>query len=168
MSFWKLLSNNEQQSSNHSGLYDLLKSKLPDADENQLTKVACMAGLFTRIAQVDGHIDDSEREKMQESLKQWTQFSDQQIQVIVQTAASELKRLAGLEDHLYARPLNDLMDNDEKYEVLEALFGIAASDGTVDNQESESIRLICGYLNLSHQHFVSARATVVDYLKALK
>ena len=83
-------------------------------------------------------------------------------------ATNHIKEMAGLENHLYVKPLNELMNKDERFDTVKALFLIAASDGSVESVESEEIRLINKGLELSHQHFVAARAEVKDFLKTLK
>ena len=56
----------------------------------------------------------------------------------------------------------------DRYSLLKALFSIAASDGSVDESESEEIRVICMGLRLQHQDFISARASVLDKIRALR
>jgi uncharacterized tellurite resistance protein B-like protein len=68
----------------------------------------------------------------------------------------------------YNKIINEIMDTNEKYKFLVSLFKIAASDGSVENTESEDLRYITQGFNLSHQHFIAARAVVVDYISALK
>ena len=60
------------------------------------------------------------------------------------------------------------MEQKERYSLVKALFSIAASDGSVDESESEEIRVICMSLRLQHQDFISARASVLDKIRALK
>ena len=73
-----------------------------------------------------------------------------------------------MEDHKYTDPLNDMLTNEQRYKVLEGLFALAASDGNAEQLESEEIRIISKGLLLEHKHFISARATVLNSLGALK
>ena len=59
------------------------------------------------------------------------------------------------------------MKPEERYSLLKALFSIAASDGQVEEKESEEIRIISKGLRLQHQDFISARASVLDKIKSL-
>ncbi len=83
-------------------------------------------------------------------------------------AIVHIQEMAGLDNHLFYGPLKKYMTKEHRFEVLKSLFLVAASDGSVDGVESEEIRGICKGLELSSQHFLAARAEVVDYLKALK
>ena len=88
--------------------------------------------------------------------------------VLANMAITHIKDMAGLDNHLYVHPLREILSQDERYKVLQSLFLVAASDGNVDNLESEEIRIICKGLELSNQHFTVARAEVAKYIGALK
>jgi hypothetical protein len=45
---------------------------------------------------------------------------------------------------------------------------IAASDGGASSREAKEIRIIAQGLKLEHKHFISAQATVLEKLDALK
>lgn len=141
---------------------------LPDATENEQVTATCIAGLLARVAGSDMEIHEKERISMKEALGQWTSLKDKTIEAAVDLAVEEIKELAGMENHKYCLSLNDLMDTDDRYHLLESLFAIAASDGSADHHEVEEIRLISKELLLEHKHFISARSTVLSQLKALK
>ena len=92
----------------------------------------------------------------------------QEIQSIVEIAIGHIQDLAGLENHLYVHRLKEILDRDQRYAIVESLFALAASDGVVENIESEEIRIIVKGFDLSDQHFRVARAKVSDKIKALK
>lgn len=167
--FWDLFNNKKDQSKNdHGQLHRTLQNKYPTLDENELIKITCIAGLFARVAYVDFHLDESEKEHMHYVLTQWTNFSDDEVSSIVDIAIENIKELAGLENHLYVHRLKEVLDRDSRYTIVESLFALAASDGVVENIESEEIRIIVKGFGLSDQHFLAARAKVSDKLKALK
>lgn len=172
MGFWdffKIDRSNAEKTGQYSRLHDKIASHLPvDASEKDQVMMACIAGLLARVAYIDLKIECAEKSEMEKVLRQFTDFSDQIIKVAVETAADEIQDLVGGENHLYCSPLNELLDRDERYHILEALFAFAASNGVASAQESEEIRLISRSLLLEHRHFISARATVIEKLGALK
>lgn len=173
MSFWDILtgggSNSSAGSSNDRGtIHTKLKKLLPQEDDAKLETVACIAGLFARVAHADYQIDQSEKEAMNFALNEWTSLAPDHIQGVVELAISETKKLAGLENQTYTRHLCEVLNQDERYGLVEALFALAAADDSVENSESEEIRLINQGLKLSPQHFTAARATVAKKLAALK
>lgn len=167
--FWDLFSNKKEDTGKqHSSLHYELQQRYPNASEEELIKLTCLAGLFARVAYVDFHLDENEKIHMQKALKEWTRFSDEEIKSIVEISINHIKELAGLENHLYVYRLKEVLDRDTRFSVVESLFAIAASDGVVENVESEEIRIIVKGFDLSDKHFLVARAKVSDKLKALK
>lgn len=166
MDFFKTTGAGDSGVKSYSKLFDLLKRDFPSVEENDLLKASCIAGLFARVAYIDFDLDTEELKKMQQLIEKWD-FTGVDAKVVSSVAANHIKEMAGLENHLYVKPLNESMDKDERFNIVKALFLIAASDGSVDGVESEEIRLITKGLSLSSQHFVAARAEVVEYLKIL-
>lgn len=166
--FWDLFSTSKTITGSKTGLYEKLSMKFPDYEEDKLIEVACIAGLLTRVAFVDLDIHEGEREIFAQSLKGFTDFDAEEIDAIASLAFEEIRELAGRENHLYVKHLNPIMEKDQRFQVVRALFAIAAGDGEIDNYESEEIRIIVRGLELSDMHFKAARAEVADKLKSLK
>lgn len=168
MGFWDLFKEDDKNNKIQTGLFHELKTKLPNASENELIFTACISGLLARIAYVDFKVTDEEVNHIEAVLKEWTEFSNEMIEVIREVSIKHIKELAGLENHMYVHHLKPLIDKNERYKVVEALFALAASDGIVENIESEEIRIVVKGFDLSDQHFLAARATVAKKLGALK
>ena len=168
LGFWEKFAGSKSIENSQSGLYEKIKSVLPDADENALVEVACIAGLLARVAFVDMKIHEKEKEHIRQVLTDWTEFSEREINAISNMAINEVRELVGKENHLYVHHLKPLLDKTQRFQVLRALFAMAASDGEVDNYESEEIRTIGKGLDLFNQEFLAARAEVADKLKALR
>jgi len=159
---------NESEVRKYGKLYDSLKLEYPNLAEDKLVTTSCIAGLMARVAYTDFHLDDKEVEQMAKSLAGWKISDDINQAQVVAMAVEHIKEMAGLENHLYVHPLKTTLTKDERYKVLQSLFLVAASDGSVDNIESVEIKVICQGLELSPQHFLSARAEVVEFINALK
>ncbi len=159
---------NDECKQQYSSLHHKIEKYFPNSNEREVIIATCVAGLCARVAYVDLDITDDEIRKLKEILRDWTRISPESIESIGNLAVDEMKELSGLENHLYATPLNDVLDKREKVEVLVALFALSAADGTVSNNESEEIRLVSKSLQLNDQFFTAARATVLKKLGALK
>ena len=167
MNFWKKFASSEKDSFLIS-LHEKLHKLFPDAGEEKLVRLACVSGLMARVAYVDFEIHTEEERVMKEALDKWTDLIEDERSAVAKIAIEEIKDLAGMEDHLYTRELVNLTSSQERYEFLEVLFQIAASDGGVESKEEEEIRQISTGLKLGHKHFISARAQVLEYLNNLK
>jgi uncharacterized tellurite resistance protein B-like protein len=168
MSFWEMFIRKEKDQLSYGTLHLELQRLFPSTAEDELVKITCVAGLLARVAYVDFHMDQAEIEHMHEALKDWTSFDEMQRNQIVQIAIKNIKELAGLENHIYVHRLKSYLSVEERFTIIETLFALAASDGVVENIESEEIRIINKGFDLSDQHFIVARAKVSDKLKALK
>lgn len=172
MKFWDLFKTpSSEEQKNFSRLHDKIAPLFPpqgDEEDDPIIKIACLAGLLARVAYIDFDIDEQERKKMKAILQDAAHLTFEEARAVVDIAIEEIKDLAGLENHKYAHPLNDLLNTQERYDLLLALFAIAASDGTISDSESEEIRLISMSLNLEHHHFVTARANYRQFLGFLK
>lgn len=147
--------------------YDL-EDFLGEQEEHEHIKTSCYAGLLARLAKVDFKVSESEHDFMIMALMKFSKVDQKSATAIVEVALKNIDELGGLENHLYVHPLRDLMTKEEKFNLLTSLFALAASDGVVENNESEEIRLVCKGLDLSHEHFIASRATVVQSLGALR
>lgn len=170
MSIWNLFKTTSDNNSRsvQNEMHQAIEHLLPDASEDQLVKVACIAGLFARVAYVDFDISIEEREHIKESLRYWTDLDEQTILAISSIALDKIKELAGLENHIYVHHLKPLIDEKTRFSLIEALFELAASDGVVANVESNEISVITTGFDLSQQHYIAARAKVADKIGALK
>ena len=108
-----------------------------------------------------------EIKKMKELLSDWSRLDELETDKIIDMAIENVKEMADLENHIYTRVLSSVLSEDIKYKIIQSLFLIAASDGEVASIESEEIRLICKGLILTNQHYIAARAEVLEYLKVL-
>ncbi len=147
----------------YSGLYEQLAQEYKSLPENELVILSCIAGLMARVAYVDFELHANEVKKMQELIRQWNKKIEFDHELTTQMAVKYVKEMAGIENHLLVHPLKQFLSIDQRYQVLETLFLIAASDGNVAGIESEEIRTICKGLELSNQHFLAARAEVSDF-----
>lgn len=161
-------SSDQDTKKNLSRLHDKLEALFPEDNEEDIVKMACMAGLLARVAYCDLELDENEVKRMKQLLKQFTFLDADHTEKVVQTAVDDIKDLSGLENHKYCPPLNDLLDTHQRYQLLESLFAVAASDGEVSGEESQEIRNISKGLLLEHKHFISAQATVAEKLGVLK
>jgi len=169
MSLWDFFKAvKEEKKELSSRLQMKLEKILPNYPEKELIKVTCLSGLLARVAFIDLEVHEGEVEAMKKAISDWTQLKESEIEVIVKIALEEIKELSGIQNHKYCHPLNDLLNNEEKLDILKMLFAIAAGDDTVSEEEGEEIRLICKGLLLEHPHFVAAKSTVFEKLGAIK
>ena len=151
-----------------SQLQSKLQEQFHAIDEEVLSTCACYAGLLAKVAYSDLDISQDEIIKMKKILSNLTHLNEDTIQVITDIAVTDMKSLSGIEDHFYTQGLIEVLSEKEKFDLLTALFALAATDEHVEEAEVESIRNIATGLNLGRQHFVAAKAQFKDFLASLK
>lgn len=151
-----------------SSVYLKFKEEFSELEEKDCMILACLSALLARVAFVDMEITEDETEAMVEIIAENTQYPRHVAEEMVAIASQATGNLVDIENHLSVRPLNELLDQEEKGEVLKLLFRVAASDGKVENLESENIRIISKELRVTHRQFVEAKLTVKNRIEALR
>ncbi|EQC47979.1 TerB family tellurite resistance protein [Bacteriovorax sp. Seq25_V] len=149
-------------------IHQKLSTDFSHLDDNKLVILACLSGLLARVAYVDFNVSDEEKEHIKKSLIECMKLTDPEAEIVTKIAVDEMKELYGLDSRIYCTPLNNILNNDAKYTILELLFAVAASDGNVDNEESNEISYIAKSLLLEKKYFLAAQAGVKDFLGILK
>lgn len=169
MGFFDFFTNDDSQSiKKYNELYEKFSNKYPTIPEKELLLTSSIAGLLARVAYSDFLLHENEQIEIQRVISEWDFHKDLDSKVVASMAIDHIKEMAGLDNHLFYAPLKEYTTKEDRFEVLKSLFLVAASDGSVDGVESEEIKGICKGLELSTQHFLAARANVVEFLKALK
>ncbi len=145
-----------------------VRTLFPNSPDDEIIEVSAISGLLARVAYCDLEIHVNEKDSMVNSLQKWTKFEKSKAKSIVDLAILKIKELASVENHIYTQILSEIMDEEQRYELLKTLFNLAAADGNVESVESEEIRVISKGLLLDHQHYIAARASVLKYLGTLK
>jgi uncharacterized tellurite resistance protein B-like protein len=159
----------DSQRDNLGVIYSKLKSLLEqDTTDEKVRYIAAVCGLLGKVAYADLDISAYELLKIKKILKKTTTLSEHQIEAVSKIVSTETKTLAGLEDHLYTREINDLATKDQKGEILLTLFMVAAADENVSSEESATIKSISSGLRLSKSEYTDVRSLFKKYLSEFK
>ena len=83
MRIWKAFFPVEETTPNINSIHDRLKTALPETEETELVVIACIAGLMARVAYSDLEIDERESKAMRIGLKEFTDLSPSEIDILV-------------------------------------------------------------------------------------
>jgi len=137
----------------------------PTLPEPKRLELACVAGLLGKMIVIDGSVDERERQTMVESLVTWMKLSTRQSKLITSIAIDKMKLLNKTDSTEFAEPLVESVTHMRRFELMMALFGIAAADENVDAQEIAELRKINKALGLETKDFQAAEATVKEFVK---
>lgn len=165
---WLKFLEKDEQNTQASLLQKKIHTIFPDLNPELQVLYACYSGVLAKVAYADLKINHREISKMKNILMHFTKLDELAVDTIIHIAKESMEELSGIEDHRYTQGLRENLSEDERSQLLISLFALAAADQEVSSDEVEAIRNITTGLNLSHQHFIAAKAKVKDYLTALK
>ena len=121
----------------------------------EMYRLCLLGGLMGIVAQADGEIDPRELEEIRRQLQARGQFETESLEILVSIIEEESVRGLGR-----ARLIAEYTRNigfEERVEVLDLLFAVAAANGSLTYAELEELRGISSGLGLSHRQYIDAK-----------
>ncbi|MBD2858500.1 TerB family tellurite resistance protein [Spongiibacter sp. KMU-158] len=145
-------------------MFDVIKKffSADEAPEESMSLALAAGALLMEVSKADYSQDASEVDKIRELLVQHYQISLQEIEgfiASVQGTASDSTAL-----YPFTRYINDNCSIEEKYQLVHALWTVAAEDGVICKYEEHLIRKISDLIYLPHREFIRAKLDVTDSL----
>jgi uncharacterized tellurite resistance protein B-like protein len=126
-----------------------------EAPETEHNLNLASAALMMEVATIDQHYDQSERSALIASLKHAFSLSHDEaseIEALAQQAREDATSL-----HEFTRQINAQASNQQKFQIVEAMWRVAYADGEIDKFEEHIIRRACDLIYLSHSDFIRAK-----------
>jgi uncharacterized tellurite resistance protein B-like protein len=127
----------------------------PKLSDAEIRKLSLAGGMMTVVARANPQVTDQEQAAMMATLQQNWRLSDEQAGFLVEVAVSQ--QPADLDSFRLADGFAAVSDYDERGQLVDALFAIAAADGAVNNDEIETIRGLANAMVLTHERFIEAK-----------
>jgi uncharacterized tellurite resistance protein B-like protein len=130
--------------------------------------LAAYAYILSRVARADLHVSALETGTMESTLCEHGGLTEDQSILVVQMAKHQNLLFGATEDFLVTREFNKITGVEEKLQLLDSLFRVAAAEGLVSVKEEEEIRQISRELGLEHSDYITVRSRYRDHLAVLK
>jgi uncharacterized tellurite resistance protein B-like protein len=150
------------------GLFAAVEELAGGLSADEVKRITGWAGLLGRVAAADLDLAPEELAGIGSVLEQVHGLGADDARRVVEIIEKERVQLLSIEDHFYARLINEVAAREEKLELLRVLFRVAAADGTVAAREEAAIRLVSQALLLDHADFIAARLLVRDSVPVLR
>ena len=111
-------------------------------------------------AYTDGHIDESELDKIKLSLVKVFEEDPKEVDLVLEKAKENKNNSKSL--HHYTSFINKNFNEDKKLLLIEALWEIVLSDGEIHDFESNLIRRLAGLLYISDVNSGNARKRALN------
>jgi uncharacterized tellurite resistance protein B-like protein len=161
MDLWKLFGiGKENRTGNTEDLGRLFASVqeiLRGHGDSDVKLITGVAGLLGNVAHADLEITSAEVAKIRRILGERLNLTDAQVAAIVELLLKHRVQLFAVESHIYTRLVNEVADRQQKIDLLEVLFSVAAADQAISGEEGAAVRLVAEGLKLSHRDFIDAR-----------
>lgn len=121
----------------------------------EMYRLCLLGGLMGIVAQADGEIDTHELEEIRRQIQFRGNFEPGSLEVLLTIIEEETVR--GLDRARLIAEYAGAAGFNERIELLDLLFAVAAADGGLTHAELEELRGISSALNLSHRQYIDAK-----------
>lgn len=111
--------------------------------------------ILLEAATADETFSDDERKKIVEVLKGRFSMTDREAEELIASSVAERKDATDLWH--FTNIINQSMSNEEKYEIMELVWEVIYSDGTLDKFENYVARKLLNMLNIDHSKFIELK-----------
>ena len=116
-----------------------IASQLERLEPDQARYLASFAYVLARLANADLRIEASETAEMERAVREIAHLSDAEAALVVQIAQSQAVNLGGTQDYLITRQFRQISTREQRGELLECLYAVAAADGRIGGEEGAEI-----------------------------
>lgn len=138
------------------------------ADPETIRVVSAMAGLLGAVAYADRNFSQAEEDRLLLELGRIHGMTASGARAITAVLRKHVLAVSSVGIPYYCRALRELGDRELRLEVLEALLGLAAADGVIDQAEVNLLRQVATSLGLSQSDYNEAQARHRDKLASLR
>jgi uncharacterized tellurite resistance protein B-like protein len=120
--------------------------------------------VLARVANADLDIDANETAEMERIATTVANLSEPEAVLVVQIAKSQARLLGETENYVVTREFKKFSTREQRGQLLECLFAVAAADGTISTIESSEIAAIGDELGFTRPEINSLRSRYRDQL----
>jgi uncharacterized tellurite resistance protein B-like protein len=141
-----------------------IAAQLERLDPDQARYLAAFAYVLARVAHADLRIVESETEEMQRIVVSLASLSEEEGTLVVEIAKSQARLLGGTENYVVTREYRRQSTPEQRGQILQCLYAVAAADGTISTVESAEIAAVAEELGFTRQEANGLRASYRDKL----
>ncbi len=132
--------------------------KEESAEDRELKLRVATSVVLLEAATADSNFSPQEQEKIIEILKSRFQMNDESVKELIDESENERKNSTDL--WYFTDLLNENLNNEEKYNLMELVWEVIYSDGTLDKFENYIAHKLLNMLNLDHSKFIELKLKV--------
>jgi uncharacterized tellurite resistance protein B-like protein len=141
-----------------------IAARLERLPPEQARYLASFAYVLARVAHADLEVGAAEVEEMERIVREVAHLSASEAALVVQIARSQAQHLGGTENYVVTREFRATASKEQRAELLQCIFAVAAADGTICAAESNEIMRIAEELGFTRPEANALRAAYRDRL----
>ncbi len=141
-----------------------IASQLERLPADKAKHLASFAYVLARVAHADLEIDDSEVAAMERIVKTLAHLSESEAALVVQIAKSQAQHLGGTENYIVTREFRQRASKEQRGELLDCIYAVAAADGSITGDEQAEILSIAVELGFTRPEAIALRSAYKDKL----
>ena len=130
--------------------------------------LASFAYVLARVANADLAIVEEETVEMERIVRSLASLSEGEAALVVQIAKSQSQVLGDTENYVVTREFRRIASREQRAELLQCLWAVAAADGLIAGMESSVILSIAEELGFTRGESNALRAEYRDKLSELQ
>lgn len=142
--------------------------ELDKLEPEQARYLAAFAYVLSRVAGADLHVSPEETQTMVRLLERVGRLPEAQAVVVVEIAKSQNRLFGGTENFLVTREFREIATEEQRRDLLECLFAVAAADDAITGDEEAQIWQIAAELGFPHDEYVAVRLKYSDKRTVLR
>ena len=112
------------------------------------------------MAHIDGEFNESEKEQIIQTLKEDHGLSSEAVAELLKAAKEELK--GSIDLWQFTNLINQNYSLDEKIRIIEMVWQLAYTDGTLYKHEDYLLHKLGNLLRLTHKQLIEAKLKVIE------
>jgi uncharacterized tellurite resistance protein B-like protein len=130
--------------------------------------LAAFAYILSRVARADLDISAVEVRAMERIVMDRGGLPEPQAALVVQIAKTQSNLFGATENYLVTREFYRISTLEDRRALIDCLFAVCASDGSVSAVEDAEIRQVADEIRVEHRDFIGIRSAYRDYLAVLQ
>ena len=141
-----------------------IAARLESLAPERARRLAAFAYVLARVAHADLEIDASESAEMERIVGAQGGLDPAEAALAVEIAKSQARLLGGTENYVVTREFRSLASAEERTQLLECAYAVAAADGSISAVENAECAHIAAELGFTHTEALAVRSAFRDKL----
>jgi uncharacterized tellurite resistance protein B-like protein len=149
-------------------LFNYIQTLTTEHGEDEAKRITGYAGLLGRVAYADTVITSEEIARIKNILQKESGLKLDAIASIIKLITDRKVEILTIEEHFYARMINEACTMDQKLNLLKNMFEIAAADKNICTAEENLIYQTSESLKIPRADLTKMKRMYAEYLGTLK